>query len=273
MINVILINILIQLIYFILVIFIFGLIIHYINKLFYKSTNYNKTLCYTTGIIGVPIHELSHALMCLLFGHKITEMKLFIPNNKDGVLGYVSHKYNPKNIYQKTGNYFIGIAPIIFGSLILTIAMVLLVPRTYNNLYTDLYEIIKLQNSGLYLNVIENEFLLSIKMFQKIFINGKYDYKWWIFIIVSMCIALHMSLSKADIKNSLPALPFVIIIIIVLNFALGFISKSVYQSITEYILMGCSYLLFSLILSILMGLILLLITIIIRSIVKLVKRH
>ena len=31
---------------------------------------------YASSVIGTPIHELGHAIMCLLFAHKITDIKL-----------------------------------------------------------------------------------------------------------------------------------------------------------------------------------------------------
>lgn len=67
---------------------------------------------------GIVLHELGHAFFCLLFGHRIVAIALFRPYGK-GALGFVKHSYDRKNLYQTTGNFFIGTGPIWFGSLTL----------------------------------------------------------------------------------------------------------------------------------------------------------
>ena len=76
---------------------------------------------------GVMIHELSHAFFCLLFRHKIAEMKLFAPTD-DGTLGYVSHTYNPKSRFQRIGNFFIGTGPVWGGVFALWIVTLIFLP-------------------------------------------------------------------------------------------------------------------------------------------------
>jgi hypothetical protein len=69
------------------------------------------------GWLGVIVHELSHALMSLIFFHKIDDMRLLqspFAKGRNGQLGYVSHAWTPGNWYQQAGNFFIGLAPI-FG--------------------------------------------------------------------------------------------------------------------------------------------------------------
>lgn len=77
---------------------------------------------------GVMIHEIGHAVFCLIFRHKIVEMKLFSPK-EDGTLGYVNHSYNPNSFYQRIGNFFIGTGPIWFGVAVLCLISWLLLPN------------------------------------------------------------------------------------------------------------------------------------------------
>ena len=69
------------------------------------------------GGIGVCLHELSHLVMALIFGHRIQSFKLLVmPWNlgKNGAnsMGYVNHSWNEKSAYQSLGNLFVGTAPI-----------------------------------------------------------------------------------------------------------------------------------------------------------------
>ena len=80
---------------------------------------------------GVMVHEIGHALFCVIFRHKIVEMKLYSPE-ADGTLGYVNHSYNPKSIYQRIGNFFIGTGPIWFGIAVLCFVSWLLLPNEMN---------------------------------------------------------------------------------------------------------------------------------------------
>lgn len=81
----------------------------------------NSVIRFLFSFIGTPLHELSHAFMCLVFGHKITDMRLLILDPNSNVAGYVSHTYNKNNFYQNLGNFFIGIAPILGGFLTVSI--------------------------------------------------------------------------------------------------------------------------------------------------------
>lgn len=69
------------------------------------------------GGIGVVIHELSHLLTALFFGHQIVSFRLLhVPdphNPADNALGYVNHAWNERSFYQRVGNVFIGIAPVV----------------------------------------------------------------------------------------------------------------------------------------------------------------
>lgn len=63
------------------------------------------------GGLGVIIHELSHTTVALLFGHHITKLSLLNIKKNTASLGSVEHYYNSHNLYQRIGNFFIGLAP------------------------------------------------------------------------------------------------------------------------------------------------------------------
>ena len=79
----------------------------------------SKGLYYALGVAFIPLHELSHALACLLFRHKITGIRLV--SFDGGLGGYVNHTWNTKSLYQRFGLFFIAIAPLLTAIAMLTV--------------------------------------------------------------------------------------------------------------------------------------------------------
>ena len=81
-----------------------------------------------TALIGVPIHELSHAIVAIVFRHRILHICFFDFTPEHGRIGYVSHQWNRLSLYQSMGLFFIGIAPLIGAGLVIWGATAVLLP-------------------------------------------------------------------------------------------------------------------------------------------------
>lgn len=85
------------------------------NALFIPSILTNpitRAVYLISAYLFIPLHELSHYLMCRIFHHKVHKV-VFVQHTKKGVSGYIEHSYNPQSIYQEVGKFFIGCAPLL----------------------------------------------------------------------------------------------------------------------------------------------------------------
>jgi hypothetical protein len=167
--------------------FLIGFALHWISKLRDKalcSSVGEKANLYLTGWIGVPAHEMGHAIFCFVFRHKITEIKFFSPS-EDETLGYVKHEYNPKSSYQKIGNFFIGIAPMLFGATVIYAMLGILLPQY---LPQELNGSIAQTGWEIFRNFFSSENLGN--------------WRFWIFIYLSLAVSSHIKLSAADLKGA-----------------------------------------------------------------------
>ena len=59
-------------------VFVFGFIINVLSQLTYKSLEkaFGNQGVYLAAWLGTPLHELGHALFCVIFLHKIADMKV-----------------------------------------------------------------------------------------------------------------------------------------------------------------------------------------------------
>ena len=197
-----------------------GLIVAFCERMvMYFCGRGGRGIIYATSIIGTPVHELGHAFMCVIFGHKIQEVCLWCPNSGDGTLGYVEHSYNRRNIYQRLGNMFIGMVSIFSGLLFTFLVMLICFTETFDahviSVFTDGYEISSFSDffSGGF--AIIGDMLRDPTRIVIVKIIG--------FILI-MCTCLHINLSPADIKGSLSSLPVYLVITLLLTVAVYFIS-------------------------------------------------
>lgn len=183
---------------------------HYVRKTF----GYKGILA--TAWIGTPIHELGHAVMCIIFRHKIVEVKWLQLNDPNGVLGYVSHTYNKRSIYQRAGNFFIGLAPVFSGILALIGSMYLLVPSSYR--VVEQYVSFHVQTGGIDQDAVNTMFLSSIELLKSLFsYENVINPAFWLFVVLAVSISSHIALSTADIKGSAHGLFILFALLIISN--------------------------------------------------------
>lgn len=191
-----------------------GILRTYSIKNFQRSFGIKAVMI--TGFIGVPIHELSHAIFSVLFAHKVIDVKLLQKPDEKGVMGYVTHTYNTRSIYQQIGNFFIGVAPIFGGVISIIILMRFIIPEAYNKFIHILIKNLHVTT----LNKATIEIIMSSygELIKNIFSLRNFQNPYFfIFLFVAICISSHISLSFADIKGASKGLGIIFMVILILN--------------------------------------------------------
>lgn len=199
-----------QLLWVLLVLpFAFGLLLYILARgarSLFVNAGAESVDIYLTGWIGVPLHELGHALFCVIFNHKITDIQLFKPDKNDGTLGYVTHSYNPKNWYQAVGNFFIGCGPIILGALMLYFITVLFFSDTF---VLQKMSLIPQKNISFvsFFTTIWHFLQQAFVSFWQFFKQQNFSsWQFWVYMYLSLAISSHMELSLPDIRTMLRGL-------------------------------------------------------------------
>lgn len=213
------------------IIVICGLGVSFLQWLFTKmlgnGAGYKVILA--TSILGTPIHELGHVLMCLLFGHRITAMRLWQPRAKDGTIGFVTHTFNRRNPYHVLGNLFIGVGPICSGMAVLTLAVWLGFPDSFS---TFVATAPTAAQSGDVLTLLFEGISLLPHMGMELIKGG--DAPLWLSIIaliLILAVSQHISLSVDDIKGALRAIPLYLLLLLLLTVLCGLLGDVVMEAV------------------------------------------
>ena len=176
---------------------VFAIIIHWLERTIQTrlAERFGWKSVLWTGWLGTPIHELSHAIMCKVFRHRIDDMALFEPDKQSGRLGYVRHSWTRGNWYEEIGNVFIGIAPLMGGSITLIGLLWLFFPEAAG----AALEIGRSSDEGVVgqtLAVVETIFA-SILEWRNFGTAG-----FWVFVYLVLCVGSHMAPSRSDYRGA-----------------------------------------------------------------------
>ena len=163
-----------------------------------------------TGWLGVPVHELSHAAACLLFGHRVERLRLFAPDPRTGQLGAVQHAWDRRSLYQQVGRFFIGVAPLVGGALLLLLLTRLLGPPGVASapLPADGGPLVVARaaadRAGALLAALAGPAAAG---------------RWvtWLYLYLCLCIGAHMAPSSTDLRGSLAGLALLLGLMLATN--------------------------------------------------------
>ncbi|MDD9150103.1 hypothetical protein OYT88_16295 [Sporolactobacillus sp. CQH2019] len=213
--------------------FILGYLERLSNRLIIRT--FGMKGIYFTAWLGTPVHELGHAAMCLLFGHRVTGIKLFQANRSDGTIGYVTHTYNPDSLYQNIGNLFIGLAPLISGGLAIFASARFLVPNgsylivRYFFAGTQTFSLVDPRTWG-------DLLFADLDVFRNFFtVENLARPAFWLFIFLAVCISSRMSLSPEDIRGARSGAGAMFLLVVLANVLNAVLDPSLHRQMMIWI--------------------------------------
>ena len=178
---------------------VFAIIIHLFEGLTQRrlAERFGWSSVMWTGWLGTPIHELSHAAMCWLFRHRVDEIALFEPDRQSGRLGYVRHSFRRGNWFEEVGNLFIGIAPLVGGSLVLSLLLWLFYPTAAA---TGISSSRTIHQSG---GLLSQVWVVATHIGGEVLAwRNLNTSRFWIFMYLVLCVGSHMAPSRSDYQGA-----------------------------------------------------------------------
>jgi len=175
-------------------------------------------LLYLTAWLGVPIHEVSHAIAALIGGHRIRKFAPFKPNPKSGQLGVLETTYDDKKWWARwVGNAVIPVAPLFGGTVVLFLLVRILWPQFTMVAYTRFSppSALHIENVNAWQKYFANMQLQLSEFIGQLWQPELFN-RWETYVIgyAMLCIALHLSPSITDWKNFRK--PLIVIILVLL---------------------------------------------------------
>ncbi len=82
---------------------------------FFVGNRSGYRLIKAVSVLSTPMREVGHAMMAVIFWHRLEEVQLLNLSDPDGEFGFVEHSYNPRNPIALLGNFFYALGPAVLG--------------------------------------------------------------------------------------------------------------------------------------------------------------
>ncbi len=166
-----------------------------------------RGVVFWTGWLGTPIHELSHWIVGKLLGVHILELKLFAPDERSGVLGYVRYRVPRLRLAELlpiVGTFLMGIAPLFGGALALYGVRLALIDRTADQPFIDAVQRFSAAwPTAPIASLPAGFFSLIVECYRPIFGLGMTDVWMWLYLYISLAIGTHLAPSGADLRGGM----------------------------------------------------------------------
>lgn len=143
-----------------------------------------------TGLIGTPVHELSHVIACMAFRMPITKVILFSPNPLTGQLGEVQFRYMGGSLLHMLGRLVQAVAPLITGSVMMMLLFDINTHLHAGSLQSDI---------GPWLGAVIHE---TLSQSYEMLVRPELIVK----LVLITCVAMHAIPSSADVFIGIRAL-------------------------------------------------------------------
>jgi len=198
------------------------------SRAFGRSTYY-----FLFGWFGTLIHEIAHAVAALLFGHQIASFYGFTLNPNAKVLGSVRTSFPAGNLFKYIGLFFFGIAPVVFGPLVIYLALYFL----FHSQMPEMWRAIDRRNT-IYGPGVGNILSAGLAFLGFVFRPSHLlDWRFYLFLYIAFSVGSSIRLSTADVNNAkLGCLPMIVLLFLfnTVLLSLGSAGSTTFVWLTQY---------------------------------------
>lgn len=169
---------------------------------------------------GTTVHEVGHAIFSLIFFRKVSNFKPFIPDRSSRVRGEMSSKPDPRNLYKSIGNFFIGVGPIIFGTVLIYLAgRFFLGSEIFSPLSKIDFDAALLSSADALTVFLQNAADQIIAILKSIFAaDNLRNWRFYAFLYIAFSVGSTMTLSPYDLCSVRASFALLAAVIFALNF-------------------------------------------------------
>ncbi|HEU5103585.1 MAG TPA: hypothetical protein VFU22_31430 [Roseiflexaceae bacterium] len=215
-----------------LLIYVLSLLSAYVER--FARTALGSTLYQLLfGWVGTAVHETGHLLAALLFLQPVKAFRPFTFNSKARIQGIVVTQPNYGNLYQYIGMFFIGIAPVLFGALVIFLASYVLFHDQINEIWRGIDRSRELDRP------VISSIVSSGLSFLAIIFNPRNWLNWrlYLFLYIAFAVGSSIHLSGVDIANAKRGCLPMIVILFLFNtvlLSLGAAGSGTFAWLTQY---------------------------------------